>query len=166
MIRRKTMLVVAATVLLAVPAVALAQALPTPQETTYSYHPGVCWVTAGGPKFGVTTGHTTLDYGGWTACAGAYQAGSYKQVQTVVQAHTTGITWKNVTGTTLTSSLHTGTVRELGAYNDIKGVEYRVWAWAFLYEPNGYAGCSMHGKWGCYQKVVIGPVTTMGAVQT
>jgi hypothetical protein len=46
-------------------------------------------------------------------------------------------------------------VRVFNTMPGVKGHEYRVVATATLLEPNGYAGCSQKGKFGCYQTVVV-----------
>jgi len=161
MFKRRIWLATVAAVL-ALPAVALAQTLPLPQQTVQATSgPEHCSVTAAGPHFGVATGHTTLDYGGGTSCAGAPI--EWKQLTVWVQVHNLTLNrWFNVSGTELASS-GWGNLQAVSAFNDTPGHAYRITAHAFLEEPNGYAGCSLKGPWGCYQPVNVS-ATTMVAV--
>jgi hypothetical protein len=58
-------------------------------------------------------------------------------------------------------ALQPATLARTATTDLLHGERYRVWVWTDLKEPNGHAGCSLHGPWGCYQNttaVVVSPV--------
>jgi hypothetical protein len=145
--------------------IALAQVLPPPLTVVQAPGPANCSVTAAGPQFA----GDRASYGGQVACNAPYAGKTYEAIQVVLQGKTRS-GWTNVairySGNHPAKPSSAGTANPVtltGSATALTDAHYRVWAWTHLMEPDGYAGCSMHGPWGCYkqvQAVAISPAAT------
>jgi len=153
---RRTIALAAGLAALALPAAAAAY-LPAPATTVQaSTGPQKCSVTAFGPQFDKPIGGYYADFAGGTSCAPPPLTGQGVYKTLAVQLQVLGPDHKTwyVKGTkTFTAAGWASPVHVYGYFPVLKGHAFRVVATATLLEPNGHAGCSLEGPFGCYQKV-------------
>ena len=144
---------------LAAPAVASASSMPstTVQGQLPSGYAFGCSATAFGPSFRRTSSiGGIMTYMGGTSCGGAGAASVDKTVTVYAQVEN-GSQWFTITGSGISSGVpwQGNPVRVQTGHSFVNNHVYRIVAKATDEVPDGYAGCSLKGQWGCYKQVTI-----------
>jgi hypothetical protein len=140
-------------------------AAATPTTTVQANLPGFnfgCGATAFGPTF-ETTLLPAMSYQGGTSCSYEGASRVYKEVTAYAQVYNSGLQrWFTIAGSAVATNLARVNPQQtgFGVNTYVTGHVYRIVADAVLEAPNGYAGCSLHGPWACYERV---NVTAVGA---
>jgi hypothetical protein len=144
---------------LAAPAIAGASSMPS-TTVQGQLPPGYtfgCSATAFGPSF-TQTGSLggTMTYMGGTSCGGTGATSVYKSVSIYAQVEN-GSQWFTITGSGISSGVpwRGNPVRVQTGHPFVNNHTYRIVAKASDEVPDGYAGCSLKGHWGCYKQVTI-----------
>jgi hypothetical protein len=165
---RKMIALVLGLAAMTLPAAGTAQPLPAPATTVQATSgPQKCSVTAFGPQFGegaVQPGFRLAKFAAGTSCAPPAERGTgvFKKLEMEFQIQGPDHkTWFVRDSQLYFTRGWSSPVRiaNFGQYEVTTGHEFRVVATATLFEPNGFAGCSLRGLFGCYQQVTVTAVS-------
>jgi hypothetical protein len=163
MVRRIT-IALAVLLLPALAGSASAQPLPAPTTTVRATSgPQKCSVTAFGPEFGkgaVQPGFRLLKFAAGVSCAPPPErgVGVFKKLELQLQIQGPDHKTWFVRDSQLYFTRGWGSpvrIANFAQYEVDPGHEFRAVAIATLFEPNGHAGCSLQGLFGCYQQVSV-----------
>jgi len=129
--------------------------------------PQKCSVTAFGPQFGegaVQPGFRLVKFAAGTSCAPPAERGTgvFKKLELDLQIQGPDHASWFVRDSQRYFTHGWGSpvrIQNFAQYEVMPGHNWRIVAIATLFEPNGFAGCSLRGLFGCYQQVTVTAVS-------